>query len=387
MKINKRNDAYLRLRISTLGILASVPFFGSTQIVSDGANLKIVCSGSPQIVVTDLSYKNDASSTHFVAGTSKVIFNGNGTATETINSTAGYTTEFGDVTLDRTNGLLLQAPISVTGTLSLTNGLLDIAGYTLNMQANPIVGGSALSYVKTSGTGTLNRSVGAAAVDYPIGSAAYNPAQLINTGTADVISLRVVDNVTNDGTALGLTTTEAVVNRSWMIGEEIAGGTNATIRLYWNGAGEEINGFAAANAFMAQYVSASSMWDNLGGSMGTGYMETSNNTTLSPFTISSSNTFAPLAINKLNFDSFSFTAYPNPSDNEFTLVINGLEISGETTLNVRDANAKLVRSVALEIQPGVNSFLVPDLELAPGMYYIQLENDNYRSPSIKQSIR
>ncbi len=384
MKINKRYDAYLLLRFSTIGILASVPFFGSAQIVSDGANLKIVCSGSPQIVVTDLSYKNDASSTHFVAGTSKVIFNGNGTATETINSTAGYTTEFGDVTLDRTNGLLLQAPINVTGTLSLTNGLLDIAGYTLNMQANPIVGGSPLSYIKTSGTGTLNRSVGATAVDYPIGAAAYNPARLINTGTADVISLRVVDNVTNDGTALGLTTTEAVVNRTWMIGEEIAGGTNATIRLYWNGAGEEINGFAATNAFMAQYVSASSMWDNLGGSMGTGYIETSNNTALSPFTISSSNTFAPLAINELNFDSFSFTAYPNPSTGNFNVKLEGIALDGNAQLNITDVNGRLMRSMELENSTMV--YTISENNLSPGVYYLQIQQGEFKSSVLKHTV-
>lgn len=385
MKINKRNDAYLRLRISTLGILASVPFFGSTQIVSDGANLKIVCSGSPQIVVTDLSYKNDASSTHFVAGTGKVIFNGNGTATETINSNAGYTTEFGDVTLDRTNGLLLQAPINVTGTLSLTNGLLDIAGYSLNMQTNPIFGGSALSYVKTSGNGTLNRSVGATAIDFPIGAGAYNPTQLINAGTADVMSVRVVDNVTNYGTALGLTTTEAVVNRTWMIGEEISGGTNATIRLYWNGAGEEINGFAAANAFMAQYVSASSMWDNLGGSMGTGYMETTNNTTLSPFTISSSNTFAPLAINELNFDSFSFTAYPNPSAGNFSVKLEGIALDGNARLNITDVNGRLMRS--MELENSTIEYTISENILSPGVYYLQIQQGEFKSSVLKHTIQ
>ena len=228
---------------------------------------------------------------------------------------------------------------------------------------------------------------------------------------------------------------------------------------------------------MAHYVSAASMWDNLGGTIGAGYVETSGNTSFSPYTISSSTTFAPLPVellsldaacsnedvivswktasehNSLNFiveqsengmtwnevqtveaavnsnttrdyaiqdagaarglnyyrliqtdqdgaqkiygpiltncgsDKLSFMTFPNPSDAEFTVVINGVEIIGETTMNVRDANGKLVRSMALEIQPGVNSFLVPDLELAPGMYYLQLENDDYRSPSLKQSVR
>ena len=385
MKINKINQIPVAIRYSTLGIIASIPFIGTTQIVADGASLKIVCSGSPQIVLTDLSYKNDASSTHFVAGTSKVIFNGNGPATESINSTAGYMTEFGDVTLDRTNGILLQAPFNVTGTLYLTNGLLDLAGFNLNMQANPIVGGSSQSYVKTSGTGTLNRSVGTSSVDFPIGANAYNPAQLTNTGTSDVLSVRVVDNVTSDGTAIGTTTTEAVVKRTWLLGEENPGGSNATIRLYWNGTGEEINGFVTSNAFMAQYVGASSLWDNLGGNLGAGYIETANNLTLSAFTISSSNTFAPLGVDELNGDSFGFIAYPNPSVGEFTLRLNGFSFEETAVLNITDINGRLVHSIDLEHSS--NEVQVSEKNLSPGVYYLQIFQGEFMSPVLKHTIQ
>jgi hypothetical protein len=287
----------------------------------------------------------------------------------------------------------------------------------------------------------------------------------------------VIDNVTTDGTGVGATTTESVVNRTWMIDEATTGGTNATLRLFWNGAGEEINGFSAASAFMAHYVAAASLWDNIGGTVGAGFVETTNNTSFSPYTISSSTTFAPLPVelislgaqcandnvivswstasehNTLNYvverseDGMSwnevqtvaaavnsntvldyaiedagaarglkyyrliqtdqdgaqkiygpvmsncgseadiFMSFPNPSDADITLVFNSKNINGSTTLMVRDAHGRVVRSMALEIQPGTDSILVPDMELTPGVYYLQLEGESFKTPVIKHSLR
>ena len=380
MKMNSHNYIPKAIRGIVLGISTALPMFGAAQIVADGAALKIVCSGNAQIVVTDLSYKNDASSTHFVAGTSKVIFNGTGSTTETINSTAGYVTEFGDLTLDRANGLLLQAPLNVTGSLFLTNGKLDIAAFNLDMQANPIGGGSAVSYVKTSSTGSLIRTVGNTTVDFPIGQGAYNPTQLSNAGTSDNFSVRVVDNVTNDGTAVGATTTEPVVHRTWMVNETTPGGSDVNIRLFWNGAGEEINGFVAANAFMAQYVTSAALWDNLGGSLGTNSIESLNNSSFSAFTISSSGSFAPLAVNNQSTNEFSMSTFPNPSNGLFSIKVDGLTTFGNATLNIQDVNGRLIQSLDFKLLNSTTIVDFPNLTLSPGVYYLQLNShENYSS--------
>lgn len=409
------------------------------------------------------------------AATGSIEFVG-ATGNQTITKVGGETIPY--MLVNKANGnVVLANNVTVSGGLTLTSGLVEVGANTLALGSATVTGGSSTSYIQTASTGVVSRNVSGTAANFPVGNGSYNPATITNTGIADIFSVRVIDNVTTNGTGVGATTTEAVVKRTWMISEATTGGSNATLRLYWNGGGEEINTFSSATAFMAHYVAASSMWDNIGGTIGAGYVQTTGNTSFSPFTISSSTTFAPLPVelmsleaqcanenvivswktasehNSLNFiversengttwneiqtveaagnsnsireyaiedagaarglnyyrliqidqdgvqkiygpvisncgsDDNLFMSFPNPSDAEFTIVMNGLKVSGETTLNVRDGNGKLVRSVALDIQPGVNSFLVPDLELAPGMYYLQLENDNYKSPSIKQSIR
>jgi hypothetical protein len=383
MKMNSHKYIPKAIRFSVLGICTALPILGTAQIVADGAALKIVCSGNAQIVVTDLSYKNDASSTHFVAGTSKVIFNGAGSTAETINSTSGFVTEFGDLSLDRANGLLLQAPMNVTGSLFLTNGKLDIAAFNLDMQSNPIVGGSAASYIKTSSTGTLIRTVGTTTVDFPIGQGAYNPAQLSNAGTSDNFSVRVVDNVTNDGTAVGATTTEPVVNRTWMINETTPGGSTTNIRLFWNGAGEEINGFVASNAFMAQYVSSATLWDNLGGNLGTSSIESLNNSSFSAFAISSSGSFAPLAVNDQSMHEFSMSTFPNPSNGGFSIKVDGLTTYGNATLNIQDVNGRLIHSLDVNLLNSTTIVDFPNLTLSPGVYYLQLNSQGNNATVVK----
>jgi hypothetical protein len=86
-------------------------------------------------------------------------------------------------------------------------------------------------------------------------------------------------------------------------------------------------------------------------------------------------------------DNNLFMSFPNPSDAEITIVFNDKNIIGSTTLNVRDAHGRVVRSIALEIQPGTTSVLLPNMELEPAVYYLQLEGDNFTSPVLKHSLR
>ncbi len=86
-------------------------------------------------------------------------------------------------------------------------------------------------------------------------------------------------------------------------------------------------------------------------------------------------------------DDNSFISFPNPGDGELTLVFNGNNFNGASILNVRDANGRMVRTVALEIQAGTTSVLIPDMELTPGVYYLQLVGDNVTSKIIKHSLR
>ncbi len=413
----------------------------------------------------------------FTPGTGTVAFVGT-SGNQTITKTNGET--FAYMTVNKSSGnVVLNNNVTVVGGLALTNGKVELGTNNLTMGGATLTGGSSSSYVKTASSGFLKRDLGnSGAVFFPVGNTTYNPAELTNTIDSDVFSVRVVDAVYINGTSGNLQTT-SVVNRTWMIGEETQGGNSVKMKLYWNGVGEEATGFTANQAFIAHYVSSASMWDNMGGTQtASGYVEsTQATTTFSPFTISSSPTFAPLPVellsldahcagenvivawktasehNSLNFvversedgtawseiqtvgaagnsntiieyaiedagaargvkyyrliqvdqdgvqkiygpvisncgsDNNLFMSFPNPSDAEITIVFNDKNIIGSTTLMVRDAHGRVVRSIALEIQPGTNSILIPDMELEPAVYYLQLVGDNFKSPVLKHSLR
>jgi len=238
----------------------------------------------------------------FTHNNREVVFNGN-SGNQTITKAGGET--FAYFRVNKTAGnVILANDVTTIGGVTLTSGLVEVGTNNFVMGTSSLTGGSATSYVKTASTGIMSRSVGSSATTFPVGNSTYNPAIVTNAGTVDVFSLRVVDNVTADGTGVGTTTTEAVVKRTWMVNESTSGGSNVTLRLYWNGSGEEINSFSPASAFIAHYISWTNMWDNIGFTgQGTGYFETNNITSFSPFTISSSTTFAPLPIELVSFQA------------------------------------------------------------------------------------
>ena len=413
----------------------------------------------------------------FTPGSGTIAFVGT-SGDQTIAKVGGET--FAYMTVNKASGnVILANNVTVSGGLTLTSGLIELGSNNLVMGGASLTGGSSSSYVKTASTGVLKRNLGnTGSVLFPVGNSAYNPAELTNTIGSDIFSLRVVEAVYVNGTSGALQST-SVVNRTWMVEEAQVGGNSVTMKLYWNGNGEEAPSFLASSAFVAHYVSASSMWDNMGGTTTTpGYVESTQATSsFSPFTISSSPTFAPLPVelmsldaqcagenvivswktasehNSLNFiversedgsswsevqtvaaagnsntvleyaiedagaarglnyyrliqidqdgaqkiygpvmsncgsDDNVFMSFPNPSDAEITLVFNNNKFTGPSTLTVQDANGRTVRSIALEIQPGTNSILVPDMELTSGVYYLHLAGDNFTSPVIKHSLR
>jgi len=376
--------------------------------------------------------------------------------------------------------VVLANNVTVSGGLTLTNGLVEVGTNNMILGGATVTGGSSASYVKTASTGVLSRNVTGTAALFPVGNTSYNPAQLTNTGSADVFTMRVIDNVTADGTGVGATTSDAVVNRTWMIDEATAGGTVGTLRLYWNGAGEEINGFNSSSPFIAHYLASASMWDNAGGTLGAGYVETSGINSFSPFTISSSATFAPLPVELVSFQAncagdnavmvswttasehnashyiveksrngndwevlglvaaagnstdllnyelidqnanpginyyrlaqydidgememfdpvsanceevsqtTTVSTYPNPSNNSFYISLFTEEMEGEGVITLTDSKGTIVYSQVVSIQNGNSIFHVNDLNVAPGMYYIQVTNGNNSTDIVKHSLR
>ena len=77
---------------------------------------------------------------------------------------------------------------------------VQLGAHTLTMEGE-LVGADAGSYIQTTGTGTVKKTLGGAvSFPFPVGNSSYNPLTITNnTGTADDFSVRVADAVFVNG--------------------------------------------------------------------------------------------------------------------------------------------------------------------------------------------
>jgi hypothetical protein len=242
----------------------------------------------------------------FTAGVNTVTFNGSlaqqiaGTTTSLVLNNFTISNTSGDVTTNNAN-------ITVAGTLNFTSGKLILGNNKITITSgNAITGFSSSSYVVTNGTGVLQINGISAARTFPIGlsTSSYTPiVNFTNTGTVDNYSARVISGVFRQGTTGNSVTTE-VVNRTWLISEEIATGSNVTMSLQWN-AVNETTGFTRNSSGITHYDGTLFSWDTpaYGASTGSDPYSISRAglTAFSPFTVESST--HPLPIELLNFDA------------------------------------------------------------------------------------
>ena len=82
-----------------------------------------------------------------------------------------------------------------------------------------------------------------------------------------------------------------------------------------------------------------------------------------------------------------FSAYPNPSTGSFQVILNDKNLVGTGVLNVKDTKGAAILNRMIEVKPGINMFSVTDLNLAPGVYYIQIVNGERATEVLKEVIR
>ncbi len=128
--------------------------FGQAGVRADGTNTRIICSGSPIIIMTNMGYANNASDNLFAAANSEVIFNGG--TTVSISSTGGFDTEFYNLEINKTGGSEIDV-VSNNVELRIRNNLEMVSG---NIDMNGNLGSTITLGVSPTVTGNLIRTTG-----------------------------------------------------------------------------------------------------------------------------------------------------------------------------------------------------------------------------------
>ncbi len=96
--------------------------------------------------------------------------------------------------------------------------------------------------------------------------------------------------------------------------------------------------------------------------------------------------YDPINVSCVETTAGYFTSYPNPSGNEFQVVVNNKEILGACTLNIVDVNGKVIDQRTIEMKDGINMFVI-NQELNPGIYFLNISNGSKTTQVIKHAVK
>ncbi len=96
--------------------------------------------------------------------------------------------------------------------------------------------------------------------------------------------------------------------------------------------------------------------------------------------------YDPINVSCVETTAGYFTSYPNPSGNEFQVVVNNKEILGACTLNIVDVHGKVIDQRSIDMKEGINMFVISET-LNPGIYFLNITNGTKTTKVIKHAIR
>ena len=142
--------------------------------------------------------------------------------------------------ISRTSGnILLQQSSSISSSLNLSNGLLIVGNNIVEiLPSGNILNGSASSYVKTDGAGSLAMTLAGGPKLFPVGNVLYNPLTITNAGTSDIFNVNVADALLSNGNS-GAPIPNGGVGLTWHLNEMTAGGSDLSIQFQWNQSQEQ----------------------------------------------------------------------------------------------------------------------------------------------------
>jgi hypothetical protein len=326
------------------------------------------------------------------------VFIGDSASSMTINVTTanGDTLYFGgqkyldDFELDipAAGMLLLASDLTIYGALDLTSGKLEITNSNLHMRSTASVNGyDDTRYIVTAGSGQVEMQVNSNStyVTYPIGTLTnYAPAaiQQTSTGTSGMFQVRAMDNVYSQGTTgFDASSTESVVDKTWVVNSAAAVVVNMNIRLGWKQA-DEVNGFNRNQSRISKY--GSNVWDTYPASAATPganntYESTRQGvTSTGPFAVV--DTSAILGVEKPAIAA-GINIYPNPTADVVTVETG--DAHAAYLYEVYDVTGKIVTSTSNA--NAVNKF--DFTSYTNGCYFIKITNTDSNATVIKRIVK
>ncbi len=96
--------------------------------------------------------------------------------------------------------------------------------------------------------------------------------------------------------------------------------------------------------------------------------------------------YDPINVSCVETTAGYFTSYPNPSGDEFQVVVNNKEILGACTLNIVDAQGKVIDQRSIEVKDGINMFVITE-SLNPGIYFLSISTGSKTTQVIKHAVK
>ena len=231
--------------------------------------------------------------------------------------------DFGNLVIDSSKKNKLTKKIKVNGKLDMKAGKLELGDFDVEIgYGGSIINGSPDNYIITNGKGRARHGVRAnQEVTIPVGSATtYNPIKIKAAANSvdDIFSVNVINgvykNYINDVPVLLEPLTLNTVNKTWIINEDVKGGSNITLTLSW-ALTDALTGFNPNECYVMHYEN--NVWDSY--IAGKAILQTVGLTTLysisrpnirsfSPYTTRSGSQITPMPVEFINF-----TAQPTPA--------------------------------------------------------------------------
>lgn len=277
--------------------------------------------------------------------------------------------------INNPNGIVLDRNLTVTATLDIISGNLNLNGNTVTLGSNAILTETLGNTVTgTSGKLTITKNVGAPSA-LNVGGLGAVLTSAINLGST------TIDRTHAPGTGQG----NQGIKRMFNISPANNSNLNATLRFYYDES--ELNSIPENDLkFFKSPTGLNNSWFSMGGTVNgsQNYVEVSGLNDFSYWTLAGINTPLPVeSENNLVPDQFELKQnYPNPF-NPSTTINYSIANRTHVSLKVFDVIGNEVESLVNELkEPGIysvalNTSLKNSKNFASGIYFYQLRTENF----------